>query len=508
MDNEQNVPIDIHTNKLLEWLISRRHCKKDWQQSAFVIREKINNAIQDMPATEEITKLLLGSYINYFHCIQIIDLLKTTEANTKNIFGQYSSQRMKDWQEIVRLYEKDNVYLAEAAQMLIRNVNYEVPFMKRQILKCQQLQEVYMKKESDLMKNANEIKEQFQNTCKDIGIEGNDIRKELILLLDELPKVFSEIVKKCENLKPAMQFYVSFLEFTLKRDDIKKKYLTVLHHIIEKGNTTTYEWRTGDIPEIVEEPKIDIALPGDIHSDTDDQIDFGDTGSAIDFGDDSSSSPNGDYVHIEKIDFGEFEENSEIKWEMSDTSKSNIEIIQGECGKVARGDDALSLLDNPVTRNNFMNELMELEGFLKQRIVEMSTSEDVLLANQFHSAPSVVQLQTVADIQEMLSNVKNIISKMSTIKMQHLYMIKNSPKYVERLTETLKQKFALVNKIMESQANIIVKREEMLAEQKEFEPKLSLIITKTKELQKQIEGEISKRYKSRPVNIMGGVNVL
>lgn len=324
MDNEQNVPIDIHTNKLLEWLISRRHCKKDWQQSAFVIREKINNAIQDMPATEEITKLLLGSYINYFHCIQIIDLLKTTEANTKNIFGQYSSQRMKDWQEIVRLYEKDNVYLAEAAQMLIRNVNYEVPFMKRQILKCQQLQEVYMKKESDLMKNANEIKEQFQNTCKDIGIEGNDIRKELILLLDELPKVFSEIVKKCENLKPAMQFYVSFLEFTLKRDDIKKKYLTVLHHIIEKGNTTTYEWRTGDIPEIVEEPKIDIALPGDIHSDTDDQIDFGDTGSAIDFGDDSSSSPNGDYVHIEKIDFGEFEENSEIKWEMSDTSKGNI----------------------------------------------------------------------------------------------------------------------------------------------------------------------------------------
>jgi hypothetical protein len=49
---------------------------------------------------------------------------------------------MKDWQEIVHLYEKDNVYLAEAAQMLIRNVTYEVPSLKKQIAKCEQIQVV------------------------------------------------------------------------------------------------------------------------------------------------------------------------------------------------------------------------------------------------------------------------------------------------------------------------------------------------------------------------------
>ena len=80
--------------------------------------------------------------INYFHCKKIVEILKETEADTKNLFGRYGSQRMKDWQEIVRMYENDNVYLAEAAQMLIRNVNYEVPGLKKQIQKLEQMQKV------------------------------------------------------------------------------------------------------------------------------------------------------------------------------------------------------------------------------------------------------------------------------------------------------------------------------------------------------------------------------
>ena len=33
--------------------------------------------------------------INYFHCLEIMRLLKLTEDNHKNIFGRYSSQRLK-----------------------------------------------------------------------------------------------------------------------------------------------------------------------------------------------------------------------------------------------------------------------------------------------------------------------------------------------------------------------------------------------------------------------------
>lgn len=141
---EADIPIDIHTGKLQEWLVSRRHVKKDWQKNILPVREKINNAIQDMPVHDGIAKLLSGSHINYFHCVKIVDILKETEADSKNLFGRYGSQRMKDWQEIVKLYERDNLYLAEAANILVRNVNFEVPGLKKQIAKFEQIQNVWI----------------------------------------------------------------------------------------------------------------------------------------------------------------------------------------------------------------------------------------------------------------------------------------------------------------------------------------------------------------------------
>lgn len=96
---------------------------------------------------------MLVSDINYFHCVRIIEILRETEKDTKNFLGMYSSQRMKDWQvdsgfrrmwirwilqEIESLYKKDNVNLAESAQILQRLVQYEIPALKKQIAKNDQ----------------------------------------------------------------------------------------------------------------------------------------------------------------------------------------------------------------------------------------------------------------------------------------------------------------------------------------------------------------------------------
>lgn len=73
-----DLPIDIHSSKLLgnslsinfnpkntaktlDWLVSRRHCNKDWQKSVVAIREKIKHAILDMPESPKIVELLQGA---------------------------------------------------------------------------------------------------------------------------------------------------------------------------------------------------------------------------------------------------------------------------------------------------------------------------------------------------------------------------------------------------------------------------------------------------------------
>lgn len=97
----------------LDWLVDRRHCSKDWNERSVAIRAKIQQAILDMPEHDEIKRLLgssckimqIFSFVNwnfflaldldYFCCLKIVEILKETEKESKNMFGMYSSQRMK-----------------------------------------------------------------------------------------------------------------------------------------------------------------------------------------------------------------------------------------------------------------------------------------------------------------------------------------------------------------------------------------------------------------------------
>lgn len=63
-NKESSIPIEIHAQKLSEWLTNRKHCKRDWHSHIQHIREKINVAIQDMPENKEILQLLSGTCKN------------------------------------------------------------------------------------------------------------------------------------------------------------------------------------------------------------------------------------------------------------------------------------------------------------------------------------------------------------------------------------------------------------------------------------------------------------
>jgi len=166
------------------------------------------------------------------------------------------------------------------------------------------------------------------------------------------------------------------------------------------------------------------------------------------------------------------------------------------------------LLDTTQTRNLLIDELLELQGFLRQRIIEMKSDSDVLSANQFQSAPQLVQMQSVESVQAMESAVTDILSTITSMKMHNLFLLKTSPRYLDRLADSLQQKLKVSEKLVTSIKTMADKRQAASMEQQDLEPKLEIIRMKTKELQVQIAQEISKKYKNRPVNIMGEINTV
>ncbi|XP_053118227.1 CDK5 regulatory subunit-associated protein 3 isoform X2 [Hemicordylus capensis] len=503
----QNLPIDIQTSKLLDWLVDRRHCSLKWQGQVRIVREKIAMAIQDMPENEEIKQLLSGSYIHYFHCLRIVEILRGTEASTKNIFGRYSSQRMKDWQEIVSLYEKENTYLVELASLLVRNVSYEIPSLKKQIGKCQQLQQEYNRKEEECQLAATEMRERFYSSCKQYGITGDDVRRELLALVKDLPSQLDEIGAGAKGLLEAINLYQACVQFVC--DSSTEQVVPLLRHMQAWGNTTVYEWRRGVKPTLVERPK-----PEEVKEAVDQEaIDWGE------FGEESASAP-------EVVDHGISVEGAseEIDWGISlesDTQESNAACIDWGDGsddiaqimvledgsevpeEVARGPDALTLLETPETRNQFIDELMELEIFLSQRIVETNEEADILSVSQFQLAPPILQDQTKEKLEVMVTAIQDLIGRLTSLRMQHLFMILASPRYVDRVTELLHQKLKQADLLLLKKELMVQKRQEALEEQGTLEPKLDHLVQKTKELQKLIEADVSKRYNGRPVNLMG-----
>ena len=90
------------------------------------------------------------------------------------------------------------------------------------------------------------------------------------------------------------------------------------------GNTTTYEWRTGRVPDVIQELRP--SSPVVVETAAEDQIDFGDVDEATSVG---TSQSNGDFVHLEheEIDFEDVDDN--ISWNISvqDDGSGNVDSI-------------------------------------------------------------------------------------------------------------------------------------------------------------------------------------
>jgi len=500
--SDSDIPIDIAVRKLLDWLISRRICSRNWHDGVTPIREKIGEAIGDMPEHEGIKQLLTGSNINYFHCLKIVEFLKETEKDSKNFFGSYGSQRMKDWQQICKMYQGDNIYLAEAASVLSQNVVYEGPGLKKAIAKCDTSEQECDKKEESIKRRINELELEYKKNCQELGISGQgSIKKEIIDLAKGMPELYDRIGEDAKNLLESSKMYQSFVQSSVD-GDLAEDVLGNLRFLIENGNVTTYEWKYREKPISVENPEIvfeedeedkDNNEDGVIDFGDDQEIDFGDD-QEIDFGDENGEIDYGDLEMVEGetsdvIDFG-------------DVDVSAIVVEEGGlAGGVAREEEALSILDNRRTRTIILDELEELAGFLSQRLAEKSSS-----GAKFSLISSSSQEDCdVETLKARLHNVEKLSGQLTEPRMLQLQLIRSSPEVVTRLVDKLKGFSKMVEKVKRGRIDLENRRVQVGKDRIEATKQLAIVSQRTKDVKLELERDISDRYKGRPVNIMGVV---
>lgn len=181
---------------------------------------------------------------------------------------------MKDWIIVLKSYEKDNLYLAEAAQLATRNINYEIPSARKQMTTLEKLSADSLQRSQDAIKSESILHNEYVQACHQLGIKGDKIKQELTERLKDLPELQAQVAKKIPNLSKALSLYENFSS--------SKHCLPVVRHLINSGNTTVYEYKYGEAPVKIEEPALKFKLEDEEQNDG---IDFGDDGGDIDFGD-------------------------------------------------------------------------------------------------------------------------------------------------------------------------------------------------------------------------------
>jgi len=379
-----------------------------------------------------------------------------------------------------------------------------------------------------------EFKHDFQKGCVALGVpskvdEDNStvnktaksIRREIIGLLQDLPKIYDDLAADSKELRPFVALYANFITSVHQSEAAASPDTSVLpdlSFLMERGNVTTYEWVHGEPPLSV----VPFQTDPELACEDDDGDDEAEGGATIDFdlgeiegldldvdggGSDGGGIEWGDVGDLDTAAAG----GADIDWDIVDVDDGGEGVVitleeSGNEGGVARDSDALSILDNRKTRNLILDELHELQAFFVQRKAEMATA-DGSGSLALISSGDAAEI-TEKDVEAAIEKTGALIATLSTGKLHHLQLVRGSGKYVDRLVGDLKQKLRLVERTKLQNEELRCKRETSVTEECQLRDTLKSLMQKTKVLQANVEKDISGRYNGRRVNIMGGVQTL
>lgn len=364
-----------------------------------------------------------------------------------------------------------NVYLGECAKLLAQHVNFEIPALRKSITSAQQQLHDLDKKETEYKSAILDYHRKFEIRCKQLGIVGVDVAQELLdLVRDLLPKTFDDVVYKMKSnaFGDACSYY-SFFVGKVNSDADLSQTGVMTAYLREHGNTTFEYYKTGS----------------------------------------------GEKYPISNSKSNQ-KENDESKENQAEESEWKIEVEGGGAETEATITEISTteetILSHVESRNQVLNELLELEAFYQQRIHETTIPISSSLSNlvvplstsTVFARDASNQLVTTERLNEYLLSVQAVIYTLQDKKVQEILMVRSSAQYHRRLTNSLQNILDIANRFRTRLDQLETKRNELTTLLlKEMTPKLDTHLKYVRELVVFIEKELESMYPGRVVKIFG-----
>ncbi|KAG2262928.1 hypothetical protein Bca52824_070007 [Brassica carinata] len=538
-DDVRNLPIDITFSRLGEWLVDRKRIPADWRKKVAAIRVKISKEFSALPKDiDPYFQTLDPDVIGYLEAKKIYEILLKTTPESRNIFGRLSGASGV-WEAIVRAFEKDHIYLGEAAQIIIQNVNYEIPYLKKQVQKVQQQMAELDRKEADIKRSVALSATKYEEACRELGLQGNNVRRELLETANSLPTTFAKILEviNSDSVSAAMEYYAAYVkDVHTEKDKPPRVVLEYLKDIRENPPSLSvlgaFEALDADNIQSSENANgTDVAadsIDWDITLDTA-EIDWDvSMVEEVDSGNDlgsyeivnASDIPENSPFKVEEGQGPEVDV-SEISWDVSVETPQVEEIadsallesgqenqIESTTQVLGSGEERSQLLETEY-RNKILDDLYEVKAFLNQRLIELRNEDTLSLQHHVQAvAPLVLQQYSPEIIEPMVVDISMAISLLTNKKTRDLIMILNSKRFLDRLVSELEEKKHREVKLRESLKDVGRRRMELQNSLSSIWPKQEAALVKTRALKDLCETSLSSIFDGRPVNIRGEINTL
>ncbi|CAM6092714.1 unnamed protein product [Calypogeia fissa] len=563
VDPAQALPIDIAYIKLADWLVDRRKVPPDWRKKVATVHAKVSAALSTLPRSVDTSfGSLTPDCTGYLEAKHVRDVL-LARPESRNLFGRPTGAAA-EWDAIVSAYEKDLIYLGEAAQIMVQSTNYDMPYQKKQIAKFQQQLADLERKEAELKRNAVQSASKYQQACQELGIPGINVRAELLALGKTLPNIFADVVEGlCGGvIGSALEYYQAFSSYAHAiQGDESTPVLSTMNDlrvnppdVHAELSLTSSETRPDHQPDTQVDTQVEVNDRGidwgvgteDVDASMPIDIDWNiGTLDEIDVQDDnalSSESQNTDkgdsYERNESAAVpddgpGQDIQSSEISWDVDLPAEINWDIDVEEAGvlstpefpqivdqqtsnegphpvKVGDGQDApSSWFSKTENRNRLLDDLFELKVFLKQRLQEIDSDETSALQNQVQVvAPSSIPQHGSEALLAMASSVTKAFNLFTNRATRELILICTSMRYLDRLEASLIHKKQNEVNLQKNIADLSSKRLELRNLQAALWPKQEATIERTLAVKRHVESVLSTQYNGRKVNIIGEINTL